>query len=207
LNWSGISNYYLYSCNETIRTEALNAVRAAGIKVLRVFLLSTQADGSVAACSSTPVPDVEPQAVGVFDDTILERLDDLLFEASARGIKLTVALHDRWSLGCWRSDAYQRKYNLPRADCQHNSSSNDPTKFYSNGRVDFENRIKHILAFKSRHTNAPIGQWKDAIFSVEAENEAFGHAEVKQLLGNNLHQCMHLCDCATLTLQSLQDFA
>lgn len=25
-NWAGISSYYLYSCNATIRTEALNAV-------------------------------------------------------------------------------------------------------------------------------------------------------------------------------------
>ena len=45
--------------------------------------------------------------MGVFNDTILARLDDLLFEASLRGIKVTVALHDRWSLGCWRSDVYQ----------------------------------------------------------------------------------------------------
>ena len=54
---------------------------------------------------STQVPDVEPLSVGVYNDTILERLDDLMAEASARGIKLTLALHDRWSLGCWRSDA------------------------------------------------------------------------------------------------------
>lgn len=68
----------------------------------------------MAACADTPVPDVEPDTVGVYNDTILERLDDLMQEVSARGIKLTVALHDRWSLGCWRSDAYQRKYNLTK---------------------------------------------------------------------------------------------
>jgi len=71
----------------------------------------------VAACADTPVPDVEPDTVGVYNDTILERLDDLMQEASVRGIKLTVALHDRWSLGCWRSDAYQRKYNLTQVSC------------------------------------------------------------------------------------------
>lgn len=177
-NWAGISNYYLYGCNSTIRAEALNAVRASGIKVLRVFLLSTEGEGAVAACSSSPVPDVEPKTVGIYDDTILERLDDLLYEASIRGIKLTVALHDRWSLGCWRSDAYQRKYNLTKADCSHNSSLNDPTRFYSEGRQDFKNRIAHILSFRSRHTKQPIGQWKQALFSVEAENEAFGHVSV-----------------------------
>jgi mannan endo-1,4-beta-mannosidase len=177
-SWAGISSYYLYSCNATIRTEALNAVRAAGIKVLRVILLSTEGEGAVAACSSTPTPDLEPQQVGVYEDTILMRLDDLLYEASIRGIKLTVALHDRWSLGCWRSDAYQRKYNLTKVDCKHNASGNDPARFYSQGRNDFKQRIAHILSFVSRHTQQPIGQWRDALFSVEAENEAFGHAQM-----------------------------
>ena len=128
-----------------------------------------------------PVPDVEPKTVGVYDDRILERLDDLLYEASIRGIKVTVALHDRWSLGCWRSDAYQRKYNLTKVDCQHNASGNDPQRFYSQGREDFENRINHVLSFSSRHTKQPIGQWKEALFSVEAENEAFGHAQVHRM--------------------------
>eukprot|EP00040_Diaphanoeca_grandis_P010607 m.54383 g.54383 ORF g.54383 m.54383 type:complete len:782 (-) comp21903_c0_seq1:67-2412(-) len=178
VNWAGISNYYLYSCNSTIRAEALNTVRAAGLKVVRVFLLSTEGVGSVAACSSTPIPDVEPQTVGVYNDAILEQLDELLFEASIRGIKITVALHDRWSLGCWRSDAYQRKYNLTQTDCQHNPKGNDPTRFYAEGRNDFKNRISHILTYKSRHTGQPIGQWSDALFSIEAENEAFGAAVV-----------------------------
>ena len=72
-SWAGISNYYLWSCNATIRAEALNAVRAAGLKVLRVFLLSTEGGGAVAACGDTPTPDLEPNTVGVYDDTILER--------------------------------------------------------------------------------------------------------------------------------------
>lgn len=59
-NFAGINNYYLYSCNSTIRAEALNAVKAAGLKVLRIFLLSTEGAGSEAACASTPTPDVEP---------------------------------------------------------------------------------------------------------------------------------------------------
>lgn len=179
-NWAGVSSYYLYSCNATVRAEALNAVRAAGLKVVRVFLLSTSNNtaGAVAACEASGVPDVEPAQVGVYDDTILARLDDLLLEAAARGLKLTVALHDRWSLGCWRADAYQRKYNLTRADCRKNPAANDPARFYTEGRADFERRIHHILTYTSRHTGEALGQWHDAIFSLEAENEAFGDAEM-----------------------------
>lgn len=52
------------------------------------------------------LPDVEPKQVGVYDDSILSALDDLLYEAAAHGVKLTLAMHDRWSLGCWRHDVY-----------------------------------------------------------------------------------------------------
>ena len=191
-NWAGISAYYMCGCNATVRIEALNAMRAAGLKVVRVFLLSTEGDGAVAACESSPVPDIEPKQVGVFDDTILERLDDLLFEASIRGLKVTVALHDRYSLGCWRSDSYQRKYNLTKTDCSSDPSGNDPTRFYTEGREDFKRRIAHVLSYVSRHTGNALGQWDQALFSVEAENEAFGHAEVT-VATNCL--IMHHCVC------------
>ena len=70
-SWAGINHYYLWSCNATIRKNTLDAVRAAGLRVIRVFLLSTTGQGSVAACSDTPTPDLEPHAVGLYDDAIL----------------------------------------------------------------------------------------------------------------------------------------
>lgn len=150
-SWAGISNYYLWSCNATVRAEALNAARAAGLRVVRVFLVATTGGGAVAACADTPTPDLEPNAVGSYDDTILERLDQLLHEASERGIKLTVALHDRWSLGCWRTDAYALKYNLTRAACGSEPGLNDPTAFYESREAldDFNRRIHHILTYRS----------------------------------------------------------
>ena len=78
-------------------------MRAAGLKVLRVFLLSTRGGGAVAACGDTPVGDVEPLTVGVYDDTILAKLDDLLHEASI-GFSRIVALYHR------SSDSYQMHY-------------------------------------------------------------------------------------------------
>eukprot|EP01043_Picozoa_sp_COSAG02_P027084 COSAG02_NODE_1580_length_11851_cov_35.748043_9_plen_228_part_00 len=150
-NWAGISNYYLWSCNATVRAEALNAVRAAGLRVVRVFLVSTIGGGAVAACADTPTPDVEPHSVGSYDDTILARLDQLMYEAAERGLKLTVALHDRWSLGCWRTDAYAQKYNLTRAPCGSEPGLNDPTAFYESSEAldDFNRRIHHILTYRS----------------------------------------------------------
>lgn len=110
---------------------------------------STTGGGSVAACTDTPTPDLEPNVVGTYDDTILKKLDVLLYEASQRGLKLTVALHDRWSLGCWRTDAYVKKYNIPRApSCSKEPGMNDPTVFYESraALADFTKRIEHILS-------------------------------------------------------------
>jgi hypothetical protein len=38
---------------------------------------------------------------------------------------------------------------------------------------------RHILGYRSKHTMQPLGQWKAALFSVEAENEAWGHSPIK----------------------------
>ena len=73
---------------------------------------------------------------------------------------------------------YQRKFNLTRVDCQHHAADNDPARFYAEGRADFKRRIQHVLAFKSRHTGQALGSWEAALFSVEAENEAFGHVSI-----------------------------
>ena len=34
------------------------------------------------------------------------------------------------------------------------------------------------VRFSQAHTGRPLGEWSEALFSVEAENEAFGHAKV-----------------------------
>ena len=59
-SWGGINSYYLWSCNSTVRAEALDAIRASGLRVVRVFLLGTDGGGAVPACADSPTPDVEP---------------------------------------------------------------------------------------------------------------------------------------------------
>ena len=119
---------------------------------------------------------------GTFDDAALLRLDDLMAEVAERGLKLTVALHDRWSLGCWRVDAYAKAYRVPIVypHCATDAGANDPTPFYtsSSARAAFKGRIAHVLGYRSRHHDGTIGSWVDALFSVEAQNEAFGHSSI-----------------------------
>lgn len=64
------------------------------------------------------MPDIEPQQVGKYDDTQLQAIDQLMIESHVRGtfpkswftrvplmtiagIKLIIAMHDRYQLGCW----------------------------------------------------------------------------------------------------------
>jgi hypothetical protein len=125
-SWAGISNYYLWSCNATVRTEALDAVRAAGLKVIRVFLVSTTGGGAVGACADTPTPDLEPTVVGTYvrictptlactfmsfpdilppprprsqDDTILQKLDVLLWVDALLGRSAQFGLK---TIAAWR---------------------------------------------------------------------------------------------------------
>lgn len=48
-------------------------------------------------------------------------------------IKLVIAMHDRYSLGCWGTDAYVKKYNLPVTGCTNGVP--DSSTFYTNSNA------------------------------------------------------------------------
>ncbi|CAF4959444.1 unnamed protein product, partial [Rotaria magnacalcarata] len=68
-------------------------------------------------------------------------------------IKLIIALHDRYSLGCYayKADSYVSKYGIPTAsEC---SPPNDASNFYSNeqAKTDFVNRLRYLLDHVNPH--------------------------------------------------------
>lgn len=65
------------------RLDVLDAIEAADLKVLRLFISETFDDFK--RTGSVYMPDVEPTEVGVYDDTQLEAIDQLMVEAHARG--------------------------------------------------------------------------------------------------------------------------
>jgi mannan endo-1,4-beta-mannosidase len=112
-------------------------------------------------------------------------------------IKLIIAMHDRYQLGCWGNDSYVDKYHLPAVDCATGSASDNNVEFWysdSNCISDFENRIRHILEHRnSRIDGSPA--WKDLsshIFSFNIQNEGQGH-----LNGNIAPHPTWWCDRAT----------
>ncbi|KAK2768866.1 hypothetical protein FQN54_000726 [Arachnomyces sp. PD_36] len=177
-SFGGVNSYFLHAFQESDRIEVLDAIQDAGLRTLRLFISYTPADNK--ATGSVLMPDIEPESVGDYDDTQLEAIDQLMVEAHERDIKLVIALHDRYQLGCWGNDTYVEKYNLPAIDCAAiPASNNDVTTWYTGeGPInDFENRIEHVL----EHENSLLPgspSWKDLsdyIFSFNIQNEGQGH--------------------------------
>ncbi|KAJ1326166.1 mannan endo-1,4-beta-mannosidase [Microdochium nivale] len=177
------------------RLAVLDAIKAADLKVVRLFISETFENFK--GTGSIYMPDVEPKQVRVYNDTQLEAIDQLMVEAHERDIKLTIAMHDRYQLGCWGNDTYVTKYNLPALDCAVGKArDNDVARWYGDAApiADFENRVKHIL----EHRNTLIDgspAWKDLsshIFSFNIQNEGQGH-----LNGNIAPHPEWWCDRAT----------
>jgi mannan endo-1,4-beta-mannosidase len=183
MSFAGVNSFFLHTFQEPNRTDVLDAVQAAGLKYVRLFISYTVADNK--GSGSVEMPDIEPVEVGTYDDTQLKAIDQLMVEAHARDIKLTIAVHDRYQLGCWGNDTYVTKYNLPAVDCNFESASkNDVAFFYSDAGciTDFDNRIQHVLEHKNELVDGSPA-WKDLddyIFAFNIENEGQGH------LNNNI---------------------
>jgi mannan endo-1,4-beta-mannosidase len=180
--------------NRNDRLTVLDAIKDAKLKTLRLFISYTPANNK--ATGSVEMPDIEPKQVGTWDDTQLKAIDQLMLESRERGIKLIIAAHDRYQLGCWGNDTYVTKYKLPALDCGNPATparNNDVTSWYQDASPvnDFDNRLAHIL--QHRNTLLPgAPQWKDLsshIFSFNIQNEGQGH------LRNNIAPVPHWwCD-------------
>ncbi|KAI4670642.1 uncharacterized protein J4E88_009734 [Alternaria novae-zelandiae] len=177
-SWAGVNSYFLHAYQKADRLAVLDAVKDAKLKTLRIFISPTPQNNK--DTGSVNMPDIEPQQVGTYDDTQLKAIDQLMVEAHDRGIKLIIAMHDRYQLGCWGNDTYVSKYKLPAIDCARTpAAQNDVTFFYQDASpiFDFDNRLTHIL----QHRNSLLSgspQWKnlsDYIFSFNIQNEGQGH--------------------------------
>ncbi|KAF8065048.1 glycoside hydrolase family 5 protein [Lyophyllum atratum] len=172
-DFAGANAYFLHTLSAADRASVLDAMQGANMKLLRVFI--TRVAAGAKGSSAKAVNDLETVAVGSYDDTILRQIDVLASEAHARDIKLVIAMHDRYALGCWDTDAYVAKYGLPVTGCVNGVP--DSSKFYTNANAiaDFDKRLRHILNFQSPSFGVPWNKLSDAIFSFEIQNEGMGH--------------------------------
>lgn len=171
-HWAGVNSFYLHALSSSDQDEVVGNLNDAGVKVVRIFLSSV--DASAKGSSSIELLDLEQVEVGEYDDDILDRVDALMDKLRAQDMKLIVALHDRYSLGCWASDAYVNKYDLPVTD-DCGTAANQPDNFYANSSAvaDFDSRIRYVLAHKNPYfDNRMWSELDEVVYAFDVENEA-----------------------------------
>lgn len=175
--FKGANSYYLWALNDPDRTEVLDALVTGGITVVRIFIAHVNANNK--GSNNPDVNDLEPVALGTYDDTILEKIDQLMLDCSTRGIKLIIACHDRYALGFWDTDQYALTYGIVSPGTSGAQQIVNAKVFYTSNpcMTFFDHRIDHILA----HENSLMGNvvWGanpgGVIYAFEPENESMGH--------------------------------
>jgi mannan endo-1,4-beta-mannosidase len=164
--WAGANSYFLHTFQDADRNLVLDAMHAAKLEVVRIFVSDVYANNKGTGCNA--VNDVEVGTPGQWDDTVLKRIDQLMVEVHSRGMKLILTLHDRWMLGHWGSDVYVSKYKL---------QGDDIYGFYANAAAaaDMDRRFAHMLTHRNPHFgNRTWGELDEAVFSIGIENESQG---------------------------------
>lgn len=114
-SFAGGNAFFLHTLQPSDQVAILDAMRACGMRVVRVFIQDIPAN--LKGSGNRAVPDVE-YPVGIWNDAVLEAIDAVMPLVQARGMKMIIAMHDRYSLGCWSYDAYATKYKIqPTTDC------------------------------------------------------------------------------------------
>lgn len=167
--FKGVNSYYLYSCPTEYQSLVLYTMKQKGMTHLRIFLNKYQDEGYPGECGN--IQDVE-YPLGIFHSDVILKINEFLLLARTYNIKIIVSLHDRWSLGCWRKDAYVQAFNLSIAQ-EWGKSCPSPELFYFDPRIQsaFKTRLNYLLHVTVPGLNGT--QWKnfDTIDMFEAQNE------------------------------------
>ena len=131
----GANSYYLYALPEADRLAVLNALQSAGMSVIRVFITHIYPNNK--GSGNPEIPDLEPTQLGQYDDTILEKIDALMYECSQRNIKLIIACGDRYALGFWDTDQYALTYGIVDGGSGAQMVSDASTFYTDNGAMTF----------------------------------------------------------------------
>ncbi|KAI8611850.1 glycoside hydrolase family 5 protein [Chytriomyces sp. MP71] len=167
--WAGVNSYFLYSLPESDQETILSALADAGVKTVRIFLTSFSPGGKgTTARGST---DLELDTCGDYNDSVLDQVDAMLPLLSKHGIRLLIAMHDRWNLdGTWGiCDAYCQKYM--------GGSGKDLRAFYASeeAQAQFDKRLAHVARYESKTMGGRA--WMDlpeVIYALEIQNEGQG---------------------------------
>ncbi|KAJ3073900.1 hypothetical protein HDU98_000359 [Podochytrium sp. JEL0797] len=175
--WAGANSYFIQSLPAAEQQFLLASLQQAGVTIVRIFI--TQFGQGSKGTNAIGTPDLEMTTIGVYDDTILTRIDYLLSIVPNYGIKLIIALHDRWNLDkAWGTcDAYCQAYCGPTSVVSPGKCTlpGGAATFYTSptAQKQYDNRIAHILNHRNALLgNAPWFSLSNSIYSFNIQNEA-----------------------------------
>lgn len=175
---TGANSYYLYALPDADRIAVLDAMKGAGMSVVRIFITHIYENNKNSG--NDEIPDLEQWGLGQYDDTILKKIDKLMAECYARNLKLIIACGDRYALGFWDTDQYAYAYGIVSGGSGAQKISDASTFYTSNSAMTyFDHRIDHILAHKNSYMdNLPWSQLDSVIYAFEPQNEPQGHMDL-----------------------------
>jgi len=109
-NWGGVNSYFLWAVGASEQDQILSDMQQRGLKMMRIFVSTVPQNFK--STTSQFVPFFEPDHMGAYNYTSLELINKFMVKAHSYGIKLQIALHDRYELGCWYCDGYQKDLGL-----------------------------------------------------------------------------------------------
>lgn len=176
-NWGGMNSYFLYAQEVTNQHKTLKAMSDWGLKVLRIFIDTVPRNHK--NTKSQFVDFLEPDHMGPpYKTQVLDLINDLMVRAHDYGVKLAIAMHDRYSLGCYACDGYQKELGLFCAPAHNKKCGplNDASEFYTNATAIsyYDQRLEFILKYRNLHFNKTWGELKEVVAMFEVQNEAHG---------------------------------
>ena len=108
-NWGGVNSYFLWAMGQAEQDQILRDMQTRGLKMMRIFVSTVPQNFK--STTSQFVPFLEPR-LGEYDFTALELINKFMVKVKEYGVKLAIALHDRYELGCWYCDGYQKYLGL-----------------------------------------------------------------------------------------------
>ncbi|KAH7097923.1 glycoside hydrolase family 5 protein [Auriculariales sp. MPI-PUGE-AT-0066] len=156
-SFAGTNSYYIAALPQNERLALLQSMKNADMKVLRTFVQGVSAGAKNS--SNGDLPDLEPNAIGEYDDTILNAIDQLMVEAHDYGIKLLICVYD--------------KNVLASHGPYHDTYGEEGFYTSDDARYNFNQRITYML---NGHKNAlldnkPWSTLGDYIFGFGVMNE------------------------------------
>lgn len=174
-NWGGVNSYFLWAVGASEQDQILSDMQQRGLKMMRIFVSTVPQNFK--STTSQFVPFFEPEHMGAYNYTSLELINKFMVKAHSYGIKLQIALHDRYELGCWYCDGYQKDLGLTCLSGKPCGPLNDASKFYkdANAIKFFDKRLETILNFKNPDMgNKRWGDLKEVVAIFQIQNEAQG---------------------------------